>query len=81
MTVSAMKALPTASVPTSAPAWYIRPGTGHKLKVRSRILQQGRTTVVVLTEVSDAEGHRVLEVMTTHAYPEHHVHPDNAGRT
>lgn len=78
---TAMKALPAASVLTSATAWYIRPGTGHKLKVRSRILQQGRTTVVVLTEVSDAEGHRVLEAMTTHAYPEHHVHADKAAGT
>ena len=73
---TAMTALPTASVLSSASAWYIRPGTGHKLKVRSRILQHGRTMGVVLTEVTDAEGHRVLEAMTTHAYPEHHVHPD-----
>ncbi len=75
---TAMKAVPTASVLSSATAWYIRAGSGHKLKVRSRILQHGRTVCVVLTEINDAEGHRVLEVVTTHVYPEHHVHPDKA---
>lgn len=71
---TAQRAVPTASVLTSATAWYIRAGTGHKLKVRSRILQHGRTVCVVQTQIRDAEKHLVLEVLTTHAYPEHHVH-------
>lgn len=47
-------------------AWYISPGRGKALAVRSRIVHAGRTIAVVRTEVKTDSGARVLEVVTHH---------------
>lgn len=53
-------------------AWYISPGEGRALKLRSRVVHHGRLVAVVHTEVT-GKGHdggrrKVFELMTTHAY-------------
>jgi acyl-coenzyme A thioesterase PaaI-like protein len=53
---------------TGASAWYISAGMGKSLRVRSRILQQGRTIAVVRTEVIGDNQRRVLELLTSHAF-------------
>ncbi len=68
---TAQAALPTVSKLTGASAWYISGGTGHSLRLRSRILQHGRTVGVVLTQVVDQNKRIVLEMVTNHAYPAH----------
>jgi len=47
-------------------AWYISPGRGAALVIRSRLLHAGRTTAVVRTEIKTAGGERVLEAVTQH---------------
>lgn len=47
-------------------AWYISPGLGPRLKVRSKAIQQGRNLAVVRTQVLGATGKLVLEVTTQH---------------
>jgi acyl-coenzyme A thioesterase PaaI-like protein len=47
-------------------AWFIRAGQGSQLTVKSRLLHAGRTPAVVQTTVSDGEGRRVLEAMSSH---------------
>ena len=68
---TAQAALPTVSKLTGASAWYISGGTGHSLRLRSRLLQHGRTVGVVLTQVVDQNKRIVLEMVTNHAYPAH----------
>ena len=57
---------------TEISAWYLSPGEGRTLKIRSRVVHHGRLVAVVRTQVTgkDADGRsrKVLEVMTTHAY-------------
>lgn len=69
---SAVASLPTNARLTGASAWYISAGMGRALRVRSRILQQGRTIAVVRTEVIgdliDGQRRRVLELVTSHAF-------------
>jgi len=69
---SAVAALPAHARLTGASAWYISAGVGKALRVRSRILQQGRTIAVVRTEIiGDLIGgkrRRVLELVTSHAF-------------
>ena len=57
---------------TAISAWYISPGEGRSLKIRSKVVHHGRLVAVVRTEVT-GKGHdggrrKVFEVMTTHAY-------------
>ena len=47
-------------------AWFVRPGVGPRLKVRSKVVQQGRTFAVVRTQVLSAEGKLVLEAASQH---------------
>jgi acyl-coenzyme A thioesterase PaaI-like protein len=47
-------------------AWYISPGHGISLTVRSRVVHAGRSIAVVRTELKTAAGDRVLEVVTQH---------------
>jgi acyl-coenzyme A thioesterase PaaI-like protein len=65
---SAVAALPQNARLTGASAWYISAGMGKSLRVRSRILQQGRTIAVVRTEVIGDNQRRVLELLTSHAF-------------
>ena len=47
-------------------AWYISPGHGKSLRVRSTVMHAGRTIAVVRTEIKTAAGQRVLETVTHH---------------
>jgi uncharacterized protein (TIGR00369 family) len=47
-------------------AWFVRPGEGPRLKVRSKVVQQGRTLAVVRTQIASAEGKLVLEAASQH---------------
>ena len=65
---TAIASLPRASLLTSASAWYISPGTGTRLKVRSSVLQSGKTIAVVRTDVTADDGRLVLAMMTSHTF-------------
>jgi acyl-coenzyme A thioesterase PaaI-like protein len=47
-------------------AWFVRPGDGPRLKVRSKVVQQGRTLAVVRTQVTSNEGKLVLVCTSQH---------------
>lgn len=64
---NACAAAPLAMMLSNASAWYISPGRGAALLVRSRVLHAGRTTAVVRTEIKTAGGERVLEAVTQHS--------------
>ena len=51
---------------SNASAWYISPGRGKSLYVRSRLVHAGRTIAVVRTEIKTSDGERVIEVITQH---------------
>ena len=51
---------------SNASAWYIGPGRGRALSVKSRVVHAGRTIAVVRTEIKTAAGERVLEVVSHH---------------
>jgi acyl-coenzyme A thioesterase PaaI-like protein len=65
---TACAALPASWMLTGVSAWYISPGEGRTLKIRSKIVHHGRLTSVVRTQVSGKNNRRVLEVMTSHAH-------------
>jgi hypothetical protein len=48
-------------------AWYISPGQGRALKIASKRIHEGRSFAAVRTEVRNADGARVLEVVSHHA--------------
>lgn len=48
-------------------SWYISPGQGRALKIASRRIHEGRSFAAVRTEVKNADGSRVLEVVSHHA--------------
>ncbi len=62
----ACAALPPAMMLSNVSAWYISPGHGQSLGVKSRIVHAGRSSAVVRTEIKTATGERVLEVVTQH---------------
>ena len=64
--VSACAAAPAAMMLSNIAAWYISPGHGKALNVRSRVLHAGRTVSVVRTEIKSSDGVRVLEAVTHH---------------
>lgn len=57
---------------TALSSWYISPGEGRALKLRSKVVHHGRLVAVVHTEVTgkgaDGKRRKVFELMTTHAY-------------
>lgn len=59
-------AAPAGMLLSNIAAWYISPGRGKALAVRSRVVHAGRTIAVVRTEVKTDSGARVLEVVTHH---------------
>jgi acyl-coenzyme A thioesterase PaaI-like protein len=63
---TACAAAPAAMMLSNASAWYISPGRGDKLEIRSRILHAGRNTVVVRTEIKTAGNERVVEAVSHH---------------
>ncbi len=65
--VTAEAAVPEHQLTTGASAWYISPGQGKAISLRSTVLQSGRNIAVVRTELFNAERKRVLEVVSNHA--------------
>lgn len=63
---TACAAAPGSMMLSSASAWYISPGRGNELRIRSCILHAGRTTAVVRTEIKNADGGRVVEAVSHH---------------
>ena len=63
---NACAAVPEAMMLSNASAWYISPGRGAALIVRSRVVHVGRTIALVHTEIKTAGGERVLEAVTHH---------------
>lgn len=57
---------------TALSSWYISPGEGRALKLRSKVVHHGRLVAVVHTEVTgkgaDGKRRKVFELMTTHAF-------------
>jgi acyl-coenzyme A thioesterase PaaI-like protein len=64
---TACAAAPASMMLSNVSAWYISPGRGDKLKIRSRLVHTGRTTAVVRTEIKTTGGERVLEAVSQHA--------------
>ncbi len=63
---TARAAAPAGMLPAAISAWYISPGRGAALTIRSRILHAGRTLAVVRTEIKTPAGERVLEAVSHH---------------
>lgn len=64
---NACAAAPPAMMLSNISAWYIGPGQGAALVLRSRVVHAGRSSAVVRTEIRAAGGERVLEAVTQHA--------------
>ena len=64
---TASAALPTNWGLVAASAWYIGPGIGSYLKVKSTIVHQGLLTAVIHSRIENDQGRGVLEVVTSHA--------------
>jgi acyl-coenzyme A thioesterase PaaI-like protein len=62
----ACAAVPSTMMLSNVSAWYISPGHGKSLTVRSRVVHAGRSIAVVRTEIKTATGERVLETVTHH---------------
>ena len=65
--VTAHAAAPRHPRLSAISAWYISPGQGPALTVRSRRFHEGRSFAGVRTEVRNSDGARVLEVVSHHA--------------
>ena len=48
-------------------AWYISPGRGKSLTVRSRVMHAGRTIAAIRTQVRTGQRQLVLEAVTLHS--------------
>ncbi len=64
---TAAAAVPQHPAISNISAWYISPGQGKALSIRSKVIHAGRSFAVVRTEVKNADGTRVLEVVSNHA--------------
>ena len=62
----ASAALPDTMMLSNLSTWFIKPGEGPRLKVRSGVVQQGRNVAVVRTQITNAEGKLVLEATSQH---------------
>jgi acyl-coenzyme A thioesterase PaaI-like protein len=65
--VTAEAAVPEHPITTGASSWFISPGQGKVISVRSTVLQSGRNVAVVRTELFGEGRRRVLEVTSNHA--------------
>jgi acyl-coenzyme A thioesterase PaaI-like protein len=63
---NARAAAPAATMLSNLSAWYISPGRGAALGIRSRVVHAGRTMAVVRTEIKTSAGERVLEAVSHH---------------
>jgi acyl-coenzyme A thioesterase PaaI-like protein len=64
--VTARAAAPATMMLSNVSAWYISPGRGAALSIRSRVVHAGRTISVVRTEIKNPAGERVLEALSHH---------------
>ena len=64
---TAIAAAPRHPMLSAIAAWYISPGQGRALRIRSQRLHDGRSFAAVRTEIRNADGSRVLEVVSHHA--------------
>jgi len=65
--ITARAAAPQHPQLSGISAWYISPGQGRALKITSKRFHDGRSFAAVRTEVRNANGSRVLEVVSHHA--------------
>jgi len=65
--VTARAAAPRHPQLSAIAAWYISPGQGRALKITSKRFHDGRSFAAVRTEIRNADGSRVLEVVSHHA--------------
>lgn len=65
--VTAHAAAPRHPRLSAISAWYIRPGQGDALTVRSQRFHEGRSFTAIRTEVINSDGTRVLEAVSHHA--------------
>jgi len=65
--ITARAAAPEHPQLSAISAWFISPGQGRALKIRSRRFHEGRSFAAVRTEVRNADGTRVLEAVSHHA--------------
>jgi acyl-coenzyme A thioesterase PaaI-like protein len=65
--ITARAAAPNHPQLSAISAWYISPGQGGALRIRSRRIHEGRSFAAVRTEIRNADGSRVLEVVSHHA--------------
>jgi acyl-coenzyme A thioesterase PaaI-like protein len=62
----ACAAVPATMMLSNVSAWYISPGHGKSLTVKSRVVHAGRSIAVVRTALKTPAGERVLEAVTHH---------------
>jgi acyl-coenzyme A thioesterase PaaI-like protein len=65
--ITARAAVPQHPQLSAIAAWYISPGQGRALKIRSQRFHEGRSFAAVRTEIRNADGSRALEVVSHHA--------------
>jgi acyl-coenzyme A thioesterase PaaI-like protein len=65
--ITARAAAPKHPQLSAIAAWYISPGQGKALKIRSRRIHEGRSFAAVRTEIRNGDDSRVLEVVSHHA--------------
>jgi acyl-coenzyme A thioesterase PaaI-like protein len=65
--ITARAAAPNHPQLSAIAAWYISPGQGRALRIRSRRIHEGRSFAAVRTEIRNADGSRVLEMVSHHA--------------
>ncbi|MGH8703677.1 MAG: PaaI family thioesterase [Burkholderiales bacterium] len=65
--ITAQAAAPRHPQLSGIAAWYISPGQGRTLKIASKRFHEGRSFAAVRTEIRNADGSRVLEVVSHHA--------------
>ena len=64
---TAHAAVPAHAILTSLSAWFISPGRSAELHCRSTVIHAGRSLAVVRTEITGAQGERILAAMSQHA--------------
>ncbi|MDP1717477.1 MAG: PaaI family thioesterase [Burkholderiales bacterium] len=64
---TAKAAAPRHPMLSGISAWFISPGRGKALRVRSTVLHAGRSFAVVRSEIRTTEGALVLETVSNHA--------------
>ena len=64
---TAQAAVPAHATLASLSAWFISPGKSTELHCRSTVIHAGRSLAVVRTEITGAQGERILAAMSQHA--------------